>query len=263
MKLIAIPFSHYCEKARWVLDHLDVEYRQVGYLPMMHIPGVMWQTRMRLGKREKTSSPMSTPIVVTDEGDVIHDSAKISRWACERYSDAQTELYPAAHREEIVAIEDDLGETVGPHARRYAYYGVLGGRPEVISTLVRSVPPMQRMAFTVARPVMVAMLRRTLGISEGGAGRSLERIRSAFDRYADRVRDRRFLVGDRFTAADLTMAALSAPMLGISHEDGYGCIMPSAEDMADDAQQVIAELRETPVGRFARRMYAEHRRTSG
>ena len=87
MKLIAIPFSHYCEKARWALDHFGVDYEQVSYLPMLHIPGVMWQTRLRLGQSEKTSTPMSTPIVVTDEGEVIHDSAKIVRWLCAKYSD--------------------------------------------------------------------------------------------------------------------------------------------------------------------------------
>ena len=261
MKLIAIPFSHYCEKARWALDHFGVDYEQVSYLPMLHIPGVMWQTRLRLGQSEKTSTPMSTPIVVTDEGEVIHDSAKIVRWLCAKYSDEGTALYPERLRDEIEAVEDELGEQVGPHARRYAYFGVLGSSSKVLSGLVRdNAPALQRMAFTVTRPVMVAALRRSLGVHERGAARSLERVRDVFDRYGKRLEGRRYLVGDRFTAADLTMAALAAPVVGIGHEHGYGAKMPRLDDLADEPRQVMTELADSPVGRFIHRIYAEHRR---
>ena len=260
MKLIAIPFSHYCEKARWALDHFGVAYEQASYLPMLHIPGVMWQTRMRLGQSEKTSTPMSTPIVVTDEGKVIHDSAKIVRWACATYSDEGTALYPKAHREEIEAVEDELGEQVGPHARRYAYFAVLGASPKVLSGLVRNnAPAGQRMAFAVTRPLMVAALRRSLGVHERGAARSLQRLREVFDRYAQKLEGRRYLVGDRFTAADLTLAALASPVVGIGHEQGYGATMPTLDDLPDEPRRVMTELQDSPVGRHIHRIYAQHR----
>lgn len=261
MKLIAIPFSHYCEKARWALEHFNVAYEQASYLPMLHMPGVMWQTRMRLGQSEKTSTPMSTPIVVTDEGEVIHDSAKIVRWASEKYADERTTLYPAGDRAEIEAVEDELGQQVGPHARRYAYFAVLGAPPGVLSRMVRdNAPTLQRMAFAATRPMMVAALRRSLGVHERGAARSLERLQEVFDGYAKRLEGRRYLVGDRFTAADLTLAALAAPVVGIGHEHGYGAKMPGLEDLTDEPRQVMTALRDGPVGRHIHRIYAEHRR---
>src|SRR5690348_3529366 len=34
--LVTIPFSHFCEKARWALDHARVAYREEGHGPGLH-----------------------------------------------------------------------------------------------------------------------------------------------------------------------------------------------------------------------------------
>lgn len=34
--LITIPISHFCEKARWALDHAGLSYREHGYPPAVH-----------------------------------------------------------------------------------------------------------------------------------------------------------------------------------------------------------------------------------
>ncbi|HEX3343119.1 MAG TPA: glutathione S-transferase N-terminal domain-containing protein, partial [Polyangiaceae bacterium] len=34
--LLTIPFSHFCEKARWALDHTRVAYREEGHCPGLH-----------------------------------------------------------------------------------------------------------------------------------------------------------------------------------------------------------------------------------
>ena len=36
-RLITIPFSHYCEKARWALDYCGVPYTEDAHLPGLHI----------------------------------------------------------------------------------------------------------------------------------------------------------------------------------------------------------------------------------
>ena len=66
-----------------------------------------------------------------------------------------------------------------------------------------------------------------------------------------------FLVGERFTAADMTFAALVAPVLGLPYgvwalDDG-GCELPC--EFAD----LVARLRDTPAGRHAVRLWAEER----
>ena len=36
MRLITIPMSHYCEKARWGLAHAGVEYVEEAHLQVFH-----------------------------------------------------------------------------------------------------------------------------------------------------------------------------------------------------------------------------------
>ena len=67
---------------------------------------------------------------------------------------------------------------------------------------------------------------------------------------------RRFLLGDGFTAADLTFAALAAPMLLPS---GYGSPLPPPDAMPPVMAQEVYRLRAHPAGQFADRLYAEER----
>ena len=63
-------------------------------------------------------------------------------------------------------------------------------------------------------PLARRLVRTAYKITPEGAQRSLERVRGVFRQVDERLSDgRRFLAGERFTAADLTFAALAAPVL--------------------------------------------------
>ncbi|MEO6575733.1 MAG: glutathione S-transferase N-terminal domain-containing protein, partial [Polyangiaceae bacterium] len=53
-RLVTIPFSHYCEKARWAADHLRAPYVEEAYIPGGHLRAVSKE-----GGR-------TVPILVTD-----------------------------------------------------------------------------------------------------------------------------------------------------------------------------------------------------
>jgi glutathione S-transferase len=67
---------------------------------------------------------------------------------------------------------------------------------------------------------------------------------------------RRFLIDDRFTAADLTFAALAAPVL---LPERYGSPLPPPEAMPDAVSREVWRLRDHPAGIFAARLYREER----
>ena len=39
--LVTIAFSHFCEKARWALDHAGVRYVEERYAPVAHLVGTV------------------------------------------------------------------------------------------------------------------------------------------------------------------------------------------------------------------------------
>jgi glutathione S-transferase len=83
-------------------------------------------------------------------------------------------------------------------------------------------------------------------------------VREVFDSVGERLSDgRRFLVGDRFSAADLTFAALSAPMI-VPPE--YGVPLPQPDELPAAMAGVVRELRSHPAGQFALDMYRRERR---
>jgi glutathione S-transferase len=84
------------------------------------------------------------------------------------------------------------------------------------------------------------------------------KLRLAFDEIGRRLAASSgpYLVGDRFTAADLTFAALAAPAL---LPPGHPGMRTTVETTPDRVRALVEELRATPAGRHALQMYTEHR----
>jgi glutathione S-transferase len=111
--------------------------------------------------------------------------------------------------------------------------------------------------FRGSLPLMKLLLRRGMRITQDGAARSLERVREVFDTVGQRLAEgRRYLVGERFTAADLTFAALASPVL---LPRGFGAPLPSLAELPASVLPLIEEMRDTDAGGFAQRLYRDER----
>ncbi|MBX7082921.1 MAG: glutathione S-transferase family protein [Nannocystaceae bacterium] len=262
--LITIPFSHYNEKARWALERWRVPYRELRFVPVLHAPAVLLATRGgRDGRADKVSSRLSTPVLVTDTGERITDSAAILAWVDQRHGTAADTLYPTP---EVAALEAELGLELGPHARRVAYgFGL--ERPDAFLAIVRAnVGRLQAAVARVLAPWLVRGVVRGLRVDAARVEASRARVLACFDTIGARLTERGtgYLCGDRFTAADLTFACLSAPVLLPSRDEGFGATLPSLQPEASHAAAPAAAalahtLRDTVAGRHALRMFARHR----
>ena len=242
-RLITIPFSHYCEKARWALELAGVAFQEEGHLPLFH-----YTATIRAGAKR------TVPALI-DAGTVIPDSTPIIA-----YADAHRpgSLYPAdpALRDEALAIEDELDRHLGPATRRWLYFQLLD-RKDIDHIILNGVPRWEQFALKAARPAAIAYLKRSLKVDAAGAERSRTKIDEAFSAVGAQLGDgRRYLVGDKFSVADLTFAALAAPILLPAQ---YGATLPSLDVFNPAARAQIETWRRSPPGQFALRIYAEHR----
>lgn len=254
-RLITIRFSHYNEKARWALDRFHVPYDERGYLPMVHMLPVLFATRGG-GRADRVSTRTSTPVLITDEGQCISDSNDIARYVSDRYGDERSTLYPS---DEASELERRFHDGLGPHARRFAYFHAFED-PNVIQAMAdRNVSRRQAALFRPLRPVAIGAIRRALAVTDAKVARSLERVREQFDWVGQCLGDHRYLVGDRFSIADLTFAALASPVLLPSPEEGFGAELPRLDEIPPNWASVARELRASAAGQHALRMFAEER----
>jgi glutathione S-transferase len=119
------------------------------------------------------------------------------------------------------------------------------------------VPPWQRRLLPLAFPLLRTFLKHRLGIGPPAAALAQARCQQVFAQVAQRIADGRpYLVGTRFSAADLTFASLCAPLL---LTPGYGVPLPLVEEVPAAFKSAVTDFREHPAGRFALDLYVRHR----
>ena len=194
-------FSHYNEKARWALDWKGIPHVRRSLLPALHIPRVLWLTGQK-----------SVPVLVLD-GKAIADSTRIIETLERRQPDPP--LYPAdeAGRRRALELEDHFDTELGPHIRRALFHAILPDRDLSVSLLTLGSSPGMRRTYDLLFPAIRAAMRMDMGIDGAAATRSWEKVVAAMDRIEAELQPSGYLVGDRFSVADLTAAALLSPLV--------------------------------------------------
>jgi glutathione S-transferase len=247
-RLLTIPISHFCEKARWALDRAGIPYREVRHMQIIHY---WWSFRW-------ARTPF-VPVLRASE-ETVADSTRILHWVDAHVAEA-LKLYPSdpALRAEVEALEDQFDEVLGVESRRWVY--ALGFReisgPRLIAMSSEGVPRWERWLLTRFFGTLRTMMRRRLRLSDRRVELGQARIDETFTAVEKRLSDgRRFLTGDRFTAADLTFASLCAPLL---LPEGYGVRLPAPEEMGPSVRAGVERYRARPAGAFALRLFASER----
>ncbi len=245
-RLVTISVSHFCEKARWALDRAELDYVEEAHYPNAHYLASFPLARTAF-----------VPILV-DAGRVIPDSTAILRHV-DGLIDADARLFPAGEPgREVERLEARFDAELGPPARLWAYWHWFGSTHAMVRYAGHGTPRLERMLAPVLIGLVKQLTRWRLSVDREGAERAIVSVRTLFDDVGARLSDGRpYLTGERFTAADLTFASLSAPLL-LPPE--HGVPLPPVEEAPAAMRQEVERLRATPAGVFALRLYAEERR---
>jgi len=182
LELYASPFS---ERVRWALDAAGVAYERRAYAPIA-------------GEEElvRTTGHRTVPILFCD-GEVVGDSHAALDWIASHHPGGA--LLPAEPRAraQVRAWELAATECLAPAARLV----MIGGyRAAGIQPLADH-------------------FAAKYGWSEGAERQADSVLRSVLPELAAAVEAAPHLVGDGFTRADLTVACMLAPVLGVPPDD--------------------------------------------
>lgn len=242
-----IDVSHYSEKARWALAWKGVEHRRHSPPPGAHMLAALWLTR---------GASYTFPILSID-GQRIGDSTAIVAALEERYPEPR--LYPIdpAERLRALALEDYFDEELGPAIRLFAWHE-FGKDRESFEALMKSTAPgaLAKLppALTVAYARVFTALRFRADDAEK-AERAQAKVLTALDRLEAELGDGEYLVGDRFSVADLTAASLFYPLA--QPEEGP---MPADQEAAAGFEAFRRPLLERRGVQWVKEMFRRHRK---
>jgi glutathione S-transferase len=236
--------SHFNEKAHWGLNRKRLDYTVIEHWPGPHMP-VM----------KALSGQPSTPVLVID-GRVVAGSTEILRVLDEIAPDDP--LFPEDPEEQARCLEMVrwLDDEVGPAVRLALFQELLPDLDGVARTFVRAPWGWRERLYRQALPMIRVVMKRSMKINASNAVAARQTIRSALDRIArEGGPDGGYLVGDRFTVADLTAAALLSIL---SYPDGFHAPLP--QPLPPAVPPWLDEWAGHDGTRWVEAMYARHRR---
>jgi glutathione S-transferase len=240
-----LKVSHYNEKARWALDHKRIPHIRRAVVPGRH-----------KALAAKLSGGSTLPVLVFD-GEAIGDSTRIIEALERRHPEPP--LYPADpdERRRALALEEYFDEQLGPQVRLLVLTCLLPDAELLLATFAPDLSGVARLVARTTFPRLRPRIARQFGIDGGSVTRAFESVKLAGERFRDEVGPSGFLVGDAFSVADLTLAALVAPVVA-PPEFPY----PQPQRGHPRLASLRLALTDSGLLDWAREMYARHRGSS-
>lgn len=241
--LYYFPLSHFCEKAFWALDHHERPWTRARWVPGMHIPRAK-----RLGV-----AATSVPIWRVD-GTLIQGSGaiidRLDRDAPVRALTPDDPALEAKAREWEVRFD----RAVGVGVRTLAYDILLEHPPLVLAMWGHEATAWERGTLRLLWPVMRRLLRRGYCPGPDVVARRDAALREAMDDTVRALGDGLYLVGGRFSRADLAAAALYCPFTNPATR-AFRAQPPNPPAL----QAKVEALRAHPFVAWTEEIYARHR----
>jgi glutathione S-transferase len=274
-RLITIPVSHYCEKTRWALTRLKIPFVEERHMPPFHRFAtrkiVKRSSSDNMAETERNMSLInrfivqkvggqSVPVLITPT-QTLKNSDEILRYV-DAIAPHELKLYPSnpEHREQVENLVYSFDSILGPAVRLWTYFHIMD-LPGLLQPLwCEGVPWFERLLFPIVFPWMRSNVLQMYTISEETAIAAHKSICKTFEMVDNLLADgRTYLVGDYFSAADLTFATLAAAVVMPA---GYGVTLPDLSELPDSMMTNIQRFRETVGGKFVFRLYQERDRLS-
>jgi glutathione S-transferase len=234
--------SHYNEKARWALDWKRLAHRRIPYLPGPHAPQI-----------QRLSGQRATPVLVMD-GRAIAGSALIID-ALEREFPAHP-LLPVdpALRERALGVQRQFDDEVGTAVCTVLFSVLLRELGYLRDVFAAGQPALKRGMYRALLPLVKPLIAQANDVSSVSVPRAFARTEQALEETARLIGPSGQIAGDAFSVADLTAAALLAPLSPPAHPD-----MARPARVPARVQELYARYERHAAVQWLHEQYAKHR----
>lgn len=201
LTLYQFPISHYCEKVRWALAYKQLDYKTVNLLPALH----SYSTK-------QLSSSSSLPILVHDNK-VIQNSSDIITYLDEQFPNQLLTPHDTVLKQQALDWERFSDKEIGLNLRVFYYHHLFAQPNVLIPLLTHKGAWYYPLVLKLIYPTLEQKMREAMRINTSTAKHAEQQLSLAIDKLYQHIQMRPFLVGDSFTRADLTAAALLAPLI--------------------------------------------------
>ena len=242
-----LDISHFNEKVRWALD-----YKGVAHERRSVFPGTQ-ELRARILRGGTSTLP-----VIDIDRTRIGDSTRIIEELERRWPNPA--LYPAdtGEREKALEIEEFFDEQCGHELRRVMFDQALR-HPELMAEAAGTDRRRGGSVVGFLFPVINRAIRFKYDVSPESATAAREKVVAALDRIERERGPSGYLVGDSFTVADLTAAAILSPLV---RPPEFPCHQVDPARDPEELKLWREPLEERPAWKYVLEMYARHRGTS-
>jgi glutathione S-transferase len=197
-------FSNFNEKARWALDFKGIRHRRRSVMPGS--PLGLWMSR---GER-------TLPVLDLDGRRILDSTAII---AALEQAQPEPALYPADpdERARALDLEDFFDEQTGHDMRRVGFWEARQHLGYALEFMTTDQPGLKgsigRLGLRTGFPFVWRYMSARYAFNEEAVVRSRQTLFEGLDRIEVERSGRDYLVGERFSVADLTAASLLYPLV--------------------------------------------------
>lgn len=240
--LYQFPISHYCEKARWALDHKGVDYHCKTLLPGLHV------------KPLRRMVAHTTVPVLQINGQVIQGSDAIIDFLDKHFNDQPLTPADALAAQQSREWEQFAAEQIADPLRNCFYHYLLQHPRVVIGLFTEGGPWYGKLFYRVTFGKVERIMRGAYQINQTNAQMCMRAIGKALDRLDAHLQENRFLVAEQFSRADLSVCALLSPL--VLPERGY---MKQDAFLPDELKHFRQQHLSRPVFRWVNEIYNQYR----
>lgn len=211
LTLYQFPISHFCEKARWALDYKNLEHSKVNLLPGIH-----------RAKMKKLSGKSQVPVLKHNDH-VVQGSAKIIDYLDSVFTHKNLTPDELELKRQASEWENYADNKIGPQVRLVVYHIMLDYPQLVIPMFTQDGPFYGPFLLKKMYPTLQKKMREYMNIDATNAAKFNTELLKTADNLANHYAKHEFMVGDKFSRADLSAAALLAPIV---MPDNYGLNWP-------------------------------------